>query len=68
MISDLNNKPWSDVEEMLDALAEKHDLLLSTNLINFADDLWQVATEGDSKQIEIDNLKAELKYFYGGGK
>ena len=20
------------------------------------------------KQIEIDNLKAELKYFYGGGK
>ena len=22
----------------------------------------------DSKQIEIDNLKAELKYFYGGGK
>jgi hypothetical protein len=24
--------------------------------------------EEDSKQIEIDNLKAELKYFYGGGK
>jgi len=45
MISDLNNKPWSDVEEMLDALAKKHDLLLSTNLINFADDLWQVALE-----------------------
>jgi len=22
----------------------------------------------DNKQIEIDNLKAELKYFYGGGK
>jgi len=22
----------------------------------------------DPKQIEIDNLKAELKYFYGGGK
>jgi hypothetical protein len=43
MISDLNNKPWSEVEEMLDALAEKHDLLLSTNLINFADDLWAIA-------------------------
>jgi len=24
--------------------------------------------EEDGKQIEIDNLKAELKYFYGGGK
>jgi hypothetical protein len=22
----------------------------------------------DAKQLEIDNLKAELKYFYGGGK
>jgi hypothetical protein len=22
----------------------------------------------DPKQIEIDNLRAELKYFYGGGK
>jgi hypothetical protein len=22
----------------------------------------------DPKQIDIDNLKAELKYFYGGGK
>jgi hypothetical protein len=22
----------------------------------------------DPKQIEIDNLKSELKYFYGGGK
>jgi len=22
----------------------------------------------DTKQLEIDNLKAELKYFYGGGK
>jgi hypothetical protein len=43
MISDLNNKPWSEVEEMLDALAKKHDLLLSTNLIDFADDLWAIA-------------------------
>ena len=44
MISDLNNKPWSEVEKMLDALAKKHDLLLSTNLIDFADDLWKIAS------------------------
>ena len=43
MISDLNNKPWSEVEKMLDALAKKPDLLLSTNLIDFADDLWKIA-------------------------
>lgn len=45
MISDLNNKPWSEVEAMLDVLAEKHDLLLSSNLIDFADDLWAIATK-----------------------
>jgi hypothetical protein len=27
---------------------------------------WMEACK--EKQIEIDNLKAELKYFYGGGK
>ena len=32
----------------------------------WVDDVY--AEEEDSKQIEIDNLKAELKYFYGGGK
>lgn len=45
MISSLEKKPWSEVEEMLDALAKKHDLLLSTNLIDFADDLWAIARE-----------------------
>jgi len=32
------------------------------------DDLNEEMTDEDPKQIEIDNLKAELKYFYGGGK
>ena len=43
MISDLNDRPLSEVMSMLDELAEKHGLLLSTNLINFADDLWAIA-------------------------
>ncbi len=43
MISDLEDKPLSEVMNMLETLAEKHDLLLSTNLINFADDLWAIA-------------------------
>ena len=30
--------------EMLEAFADKHKLLLSTELINFADDIWEVAT------------------------
>ena len=51
MISDLNDKPLSEVMNMLDALAEKHDLLLSTNLINFADDLWGIATSDVSKLV-----------------
>jgi hypothetical protein len=68
MISNLEERPYAEVIAMLESLAEKNDLLLSTNLIDFADDLWAIATEGDNKQIEIDNLKAELKYFYGGGK
>ena len=29
----------------LEAIAEKHGLLLSTELINFADDVWDLATK-----------------------
>jgi hypothetical protein len=43
MISDLNDKPYSEVIAMLESLAEKNDLLLSSNLIDFADDLWAIA-------------------------
>jgi hypothetical protein len=34
----------SEAMEMLEAFADKHKLLLSTELINFADDIWEVAT------------------------
>jgi hypothetical protein len=49
MISNLEDKPLSEVIKMLEQLAKKHDLLLSDNLINFADDLWHLATKGESK-------------------
>lgn len=45
MISDLNNKPYAEVIAMLERLAEKNDLLLSSNLIDFADDLWKIASK-----------------------
>jgi hypothetical protein len=45
MISNLEDKPLSEVIDMLENLAKKHDLLLSNNLINFADDLWAIATK-----------------------
>jgi non-homologous end joining protein Ku len=32
------------------------------------EELTKEMIDEDPKQIEIDNLKAELKYFYGGGK
>jgi len=34
----------AEAMEMLEAFADKHKLLLSTELINFADDIWEVAT------------------------
>lgn len=37
------NDIYDHVDE-LEALAEKHGLLLSTELINFADDVWAIAT------------------------
>ncbi|NBS67605.1 hypothetical protein EBT31_01645 [bacterium] len=45
MISDLNKKPYAEVIAMLERLAEKNDLLLSSNLIDFADDLWKIASK-----------------------
>jgi hypothetical protein len=36
---------------MLERLAKKNDLLLSTNLIDFADDVWLEATK-DNRQYE----------------
>lgn len=43
----LEDKSYSEVMDMLESLAEKHDLLLSLNLINFADDVWDLATKAE---------------------
>jgi hypothetical protein len=43
MESNLDKMPLSLVMDMLEATAQKHDLLLSTNLIDFADDIWAQA-------------------------
>lgn len=43
MISPLEDQPMSEVLEMLESIATKHDLLLSLNLINFADDIYKLA-------------------------
>lgn len=43
----LEDSPYSEVMDMLESLAEKHDLLLSLNLINFADDVWDLATKAE---------------------
>jgi hypothetical protein len=43
MNSNLEHESLSEVMDMLESLAEKHDLLLSQNLINFADDVWALA-------------------------
>ena len=50
MISELEKKPYAEVIAMLERLAEKNDLLLSSNLIDFADDLWAIATEGKATE------------------
>jgi len=45
MISPLDDQPLSEVMEMLEALAKQNDLLLSTNLIDFADDIYKIGYE-----------------------
>jgi hypothetical protein len=45
MISPLDDQPLSEVMDMLEVIAERHDLLLSLNLINFADDIYKVGYE-----------------------
>ena len=58
------NKEMTNAEamEMLEAFADKHKLLLSTELINFADDIWEVATlaerQAHALAKEIEETKA----------
>jgi hypothetical protein len=47
MRSNLEEQPYSEVMDMLESLADKHKLLLSDNLINFADDVWELATKAE---------------------
>ena len=43
----LEDKSYSEVIDMLESIAEKHNLLLSQNLIDFADDVWDLATKAE---------------------
>ena len=49
MLSPLDDLPMSEVMEMLAGVANKHDLALSINLINFADDIYKIAYERGAK-------------------
>ena len=40
------NDIYDHIDE-LEALADKHGLMLSTELINFADDVWAMATQAE---------------------
>lgn len=53
MISPLEDRPLSEVMEMLETIAERHDLLLSNNLINFADDIYKLAYDQAQKELGI---------------
>jgi hypothetical protein len=45
MLDPLDDQPLSEVMDMLEVIAERHDLLLSLNLINFADDIYNIGYE-----------------------
>jgi len=45
MISPLESQPLNLVMEMLENIAKSNDLLLSSNLIDYADDIYKIAYE-----------------------
>lgn len=59
MESSLENQPLSEVMDMLESIADKHDLLLSQNLIDFADDIWALAYEQGMKDEALANAYKE---------
>ena len=59
MESSLENQPLSEVMDMLESIADKHDLLLSTNLIDFADDIWALAYAQGMKDEAMANAYRE---------
>jgi hypothetical protein len=44
--------------DMLEVIAERHDLLLSLNLINFADDIYKIGYE---RGIQDESRYQEMK-------
>ena len=62
MESSLENMPLSLVMDMLEATASKHDLLLSTNLIDFADDIWAQAQAHALKTKQAEEGNAWLDW------
>ena len=58
MISPLDDQPLSEVMDMLEVIAERHDLLLSLNLINFADDIYNIGYE---RGIQDESRYQEMK-------
>ena len=59
MESSLENQPLSEVMDMLVSIADKHDLLLSQNLIDFADDIWALAYAQGMKDEAMANAYRE---------
>lgn len=58
-MKDLDDMPMSLVMDMLEATASKHGLLLSTNLIDFADDIWAQAQAHALKTKQAEGWTAE---------
>jgi hypothetical protein len=56
MISPLESQPLNLVMEMLENIAKSNDLLLSTNLIDFADDIYKIAYERGAEDV-VQRLK-----------
>ena len=61
MESNLEKMPLSLVMDMLEATAQKHDLLLSTNLIDFADDIWALATLAVREELGLSKQVSEYQ-------
>jgi hypothetical protein len=59
---------WTHPDIDVWEVVENHTLDQVADIIENTRMHFESVVDDDSKQIEIDNLKAELKYFYGGGK
>ena len=53
--------------EVLESIAEKHGLMLSTELINFADDVWAHATQEQQVETVAERKKISIEYLAGAG-